>query len=310
MGLRNVLLAASVLALPAAAIAQPVSGIYVGGGAGVNWLQSQDLKSASVNGIGSTSLKGSGAHYNGAIGPVVVGSVGYGFGNGLRTEFEANYRYTHQKLRGASGLSGGVDNTTYGAMVNVLYDVNGLKYVVPYFGAGVGVEAVSLGSARAYTTDGSASFNGSTTEAHFGAQAIAGVAVPTGVPGLAVTAEYRFMGVFGDQKVTGTYQADGVSVKGNLKAENQYNHAVLVGVRYNFGAAPAPTPVAAPMAPAPAAAPAPAPARTYLVFFDWDKSDLTPRAHQIIAEAAQNSSRVQLTQIEVSGHADRSGTPA
>ena len=68
--------------------------------------------------------------------------------------------------------------------------------------------------------------------------------------------------------------------------------------------------MAPPPAPAPVVAPAPAPARTYLVFFDWDKSDLTARARQIIAEAAQNAGRVSLTRIEVAGHADRSGTPA
>jgi outer membrane protein OmpA-like peptidoglycan-associated protein len=74
-------------------------------------------------------------------------------------------------------------------------------------------------------------------------------------------------------------------------------------VRYAFGA-PAPAPVA----PAPVAAPAPAPSRTYLVFFDWDRADLTARARQIIAEAAQASTRVATTRIEVDGHADRSGT--
>ena len=30
-------------------------------------------------------------------------------------------------------------------------------------------------------------------------------------------------------------------------------------------------------------------ARSYLVFFDWDKADLTPRARQIIAESTQNA---------------------
>ena len=45
------------------------------------------------------------------------------------------------------------------------------------------------------------------------------------------------------------------------------------------------------------------------MFFDWDRADLTDRARQIIAEAAQNSTRVQATRIEVAGHADRSGTP-
>ena len=53
-----------------------------------------------------------------------------------------------------------------------------------------------------------------------------------------------------------------------------------------------------------------APARTYLVFFDWDRADLTARAREIITEAAQNAGRVQTTRIEVAGHADRSGSPA
>jgi outer membrane protein OmpA-like peptidoglycan-associated protein len=52
------------------------------------------------------------------------------------------------------------------------------------------------------------------------------------------------------------------------------------------------------------------PARTYLVFFDWDRADLTDRARQIVAEAAEASTHVQLTQIEVQGNADSSGTPA
>jgi outer membrane protein OmpA-like peptidoglycan-associated protein len=57
------------------------------------------------------------------------------------------------------------------------------------------------------------------------------------------------------------------------------------------------------------AAPAPAPARSYLVFFDWDKATLTPRAQQIIKEAADNSTQVKYTQIEVNGYTDTSGTP-
>ena len=46
------------------------------------------------------------------------------------------------------------------------------------------------------------------------------------------------------------------------------------------------------------------------MFFDWDRADLSARARQIISEAAQNVARVQVTRIEVAGHADRSGTPA
>jgi outer membrane protein OmpA-like peptidoglycan-associated protein len=51
------------------------------------------------------------------------------------------------------------------------------------------------------------------------------------------------------------------------------------------------------------------PARSYLVFFDWDRYNLTDRARQIIREAAENSTRVQYTRIQVNGFADTSGTP-
>jgi outer membrane protein OmpA-like peptidoglycan-associated protein len=84
------------------------------------------------------------------------------------------------------------------------------------------------------------------------------------------------------------------------------NNSFLFGVRYAFGVEPPPPPPA----PAKVVAPAPAPARTYLVFFDWDKADLSARAKQIIGEAAANVARVQVTRIEVSGYADRTGTAA
>jgi outer membrane protein OmpA-like peptidoglycan-associated protein len=64
-----------------------------------------------------------------------------------------------------------------------------------------------------------------------------------------------------------------------------------------------------PPAPPPVAAPAPTPARTYLVFFDWDRSDLTERATQIVGEAAAASTHVQVTRIMVNGYTDSSGTP-
>ena len=84
--------------------------------------------------------------------------------------------------------------------------------------------------------------------------------------------------------------------------KNDHNNTILLGIRYNFGVAPPPPP-------APAPVPAAAPARSYLVFFDWDKYNLTDRARQIIAEAAANSTKVQYTRIEVNGYTDTSGTP-
>ena len=57
-----------------------------------------------------------------------------------------------------------------------------------------------------------------------------------------------------------------------------------------------------------ASAPQTVPTRTYLVFFDWDRADLTDRARQIVAAAADASSHVQTTRIEVNGYTDLSGT--
>jgi outer membrane protein OmpA-like peptidoglycan-associated protein len=94
----------------------------------------------------------------------------------------------------------------------------------------------------------------------------------------------------------------GINAPLSIKVQHQYDHRFLVGVRYGFGVTPLPP------APAPMAAPAPAPARSYLVFFDWDKATPPARAQQIIKEAADNSTKVQYTRIEVNGYTDTSGT--
>ncbi len=79
-------------------------------------------------------------------------------------------------------------------------------------------------------------------------------------------------------------------------------------VAYKFGAAPPPPPPESPAAAIATPPVAPIPVRTYLVFFDWDRADLTDRAKQIVASAAQASTHVQTTRIEVDGYTDLSGT--
>jgi iron complex outermembrane receptor protein len=80
-------------------------------------------------------------------------------------------------------------------------------------------------------------------------------------------------------------------------------------LNYKFGAPAAPMPEPGPAALTPST-PAPPAAKTYLVFFDWDRADLTVRARQIVATAAQASAQAQTTRIEVNGYTDLSGTPA
>jgi len=67
-------------------------------------------------------------------------------------------------------------------------------------------------------------------------------------------------------------------------------------------------------APAPATAPAPTapavPGQSLLVFFDFDRANLTPEATAVIRRAAETVRRGGVVRIAITGHADRSGTDA
>ena len=51
-------------------------------------------------------------------------------------------------------------------------------------------------------------------------------------------------------------------------------------------------------------------AKTFLVFFDWDRANLTSRGAGIVRDAAAYSQGNRYTRIEVNGNTDTSGTPA
>jgi OmpA-OmpF porin, OOP family len=318
------ILAAAGLALPGAAQAQfgqlvtsvtnPISGVYIGAGAGVNFTQIGQL-SANAGFAGPFGAARIGQTGRAVFRPGFTGvlSVGYGFGNGIRVEAEGNYRENQvRKLGGFTGLgvSGSASGIqrTYGAMANAFYDFNipYFPYFTPYIGAGVGYAWREFEGVRAGTTGGLTIRPGG-TEGNLAYQGIAGAAFNiTAVPGLAVTAEYRYFRTLGgDYRTRITSNLTGRDFAGgNLRSENAGNHSALLGLRYALFQPPAVVPVAV----APPLAPVQQVARTYLVFFDWNRADLTDRARQIIADAAQARTSARATRIEVAGHADRSGT--
>ena len=269
MNMRKTLLAAALVAAPVMAAPSVVRAQPIDG--------FYIGAGAGINHLTETKVRG-GGKLRSEIGFVGLGSVGYGFGNGFRVELEGNYRTQTVKN---GGFKGTLDS--YGPMVNALFDFDaGLGYMYPYVGVGVGGQWSDIRGG------GNASSRGVVA-----AQGILGAAFPIGVPGLAITAEARVLSTLERVK----YRTGGASGS----TDPQLNISGLIGVRYAFGGAPA-------MMAAPAAVPAAAPVRTYLVFFDWDRADLTPRARQIIADAAAASTKVATTRIEVAGHADRTGT--
>ena len=50
--------------------------------------------------------------------------------------------------------------------------------------------------------------------------------------------------------------------------------------------------------------------KSYLVFFDFNKSDLTPQATQIVDQAAANAGPAHVTRLTVTGHTDTVGSDA
>jgi outer membrane protein OmpA-like peptidoglycan-associated protein len=165
--------------------------------------------------------------------------------------------------------------------------------ITPYVGAGAGYIWQDYTSAGSRVSKQVQDYYNGTSGA-FGGQAIAGLSLPiSSIPGLALTAEYRFMMTAGHNLDSNT--VNGSKLKADADVDNM-NHSLLVGLRYAFNAAP----VVAAAAPVAAA-------KTYLVFFDWNKADLTDRARQIIGEAA-GARGTGVTRIEVNGFTDRSGS--
>jgi outer membrane protein OmpA-like peptidoglycan-associated protein len=232
----------------------------------------------------------------------------------VRAEIEGNYRQNDvDSIKGFGTISNaGGTARSYGVMANAFYDFDLASFGVdmggfniqPYIGLGAGYVWREFDNVRAAVLGGEVRTDG--TDGRFAYQAIVGMGFPMHqwVPGLTLTAEYRFLGTLENDFNT-TSSSDSITfARGTTESEN-YNHSILIGLRYAFNP-PVPPPPAV-VAPAPAVQPAPA--RTYLVFFDFDRADLTDRARQIIADAARASTQVQTTRIEVAGHADRAGNP-
>ena len=319
MKLRNALLVATMFAAPAVALAQPVTGPYISLGAGGNYIQDQNLNRLSIEGVGTSYGTYNNGHIRTDANVLGSGAVGYGLGNGFRIELQGDY--TKNTITSFSSLNGGGREEQYKGFVNVLYDFDlspfGLP-LAPYVGVGAGYDQVKFqnGHASGYVSDPAAA-NGvdtvflrtTNTQGNFAAQGILGVAYNVAaVPGLALTLEGRVSAIPETQDYRGQFFAPGIATRVNFRTDYTLNYEGVAGIRYALFSPP--PPVQQQAAEGVQTTPPVTQARTHLVFFDWDRADLTARARQIVAEAASASTHVQTTQIEVNGYTDLSGTAA
>jgi OOP family OmpA-OmpF porin len=200
------------------------------------------------------------------------GVVGYDF-VGPRVELEGMYRSNSTGNSFFSGNRGFVSQISQvSAMANLLYDFAPGSTITPYVGAGAGVAFV----------DG----DGSLSSTLFAYQGIIGL-------GWNVDTNFR---INLDGRYYGTSNP---TVAGTTWTNN--NFSVMLGLTFKFGqAAPAPLPpqAAGPVAP------------SFMVFFDWDRSNLSAQALSTIKQAAASYKTKGSARITATGHTDKSGPDA
>jgi len=290
--LTGILAAGLMAGVSSVALAENAGGWYVGAETGLNSVPNLTIKE---NG---TSAK---SKYDYGYGVLLNGGYGFGkFGPGsIRAEGELGWRANGADKIGGRDAKGSLDAASL--MANAYYDFSTGTNWTPYLGLGIG--AADLRADKLRSNNNGIDLKDDSLV--FAYQGIAGVSYALNEH-LSLNADYRYFrtteGEFKDVANAGqngklTYQA----------------HSVLVGFTYKFGGSEKPVVAAAPMA-APAPAPAPAKpvqqviAKSYLVFFDFDKSNITPEAQKIIEQAAANAKSSNATSIALTGHTDASGS--
>jgi iron complex outermembrane receptor protein len=116
----------------------------------------------------------------------------------------------------------------------------------------------------------------------------------------------NYKGLIGAQVSSDENSGSANALRAGLSDPREYG----VRVKYNFDVpneAPMPT---ATYTPPPVVAPAAPVAHSYQVFFDFNKSDLTPEAVKVVDQAAANAAPAKVTRIDVTGHTDTVGSDA
>ncbi len=208
---------------------------------------------------------------------------------------------------GADGLSG--RTSTVAAMGNALIGLGHWGGIKAYVGAGAGYATTRL-------TESLPTAVRLHDRAHgFAWQALAGITMPIS-HNVDLGVKYRY------------FRPDGadnfIAEDGTARSAHLRSHALLATLTFNFGGnAAEPEPEAAPLPPPPPPAamlpppppPPPPPLAVvcnkgpFIVFFDWDKSDISPEAASVLDNAVQAYGNCGNIGIMLAGHTDSSGSP-
>src|SRR5215510_6507323 len=186
---------------------------------------------------------------------------------GPRVELEGVYRNNTTNV-GIPGTALNNQVGQLGIMANLMYDFMPASVITPYIGAGAGLGLVDSNSSLGSTV--------------FAYQGIVGL-------GWMVDTNFR---VNLDGRYYGTSNP---SINGAQWTNN--NFSIMLGLQLKFGqaAAPPPPPPPPPVAP------------SFMVFFDWDRSNLSQQALNTIRQASDQFKATGKARITATGHTDTSG---
>ncbi|MFZ5782843.1 MAG: OmpA family protein, partial [Pseudomonadota bacterium] len=278
--------AALLVAAPVCAQAQSLQpgGAYVGLEGGLNWMLNNSFTSTVTVAPFFTGSSTANASFN--TGYVLGGVVGYDF-VGPRIELEGAYRENNGTLT-VNGINGsaGINFSQISVMGNVYYDFMAGGSIVPYIGAGAGVAFLNVGALAS-----------TMTSTQFAYQGMVGVGYNIDST-FRLNLEGRYYGTTTPNFVhTGNAAGFGYSVSSNPQNNN---FSLMLGLQMRFGAAPPPPPPPAPMVAPP----------SFMVFFDWDRANLSQQALNTIKQAADAYKTKGQARITATGHTDTSGPEA
>jgi outer membrane protein OmpA-like peptidoglycan-associated protein len=271
MKIRNVLLGAAaslLVAGTASADYTSPTGWYLSLGAGANWIEDGDF-----NRYGPNSVSG---EFDFDDGYIAAGALGYDFGRNWRVEFEVAYR--DNDIDGSAGR----EVWELSQLFNVLYDFPLGGNWEASVGAGIGGNLIVLQGQDSIDLD----------DYVFAGQLIAEASYRLSDRWQAF-ANYHYLIMDDFNSTYATNPLLGIEFE---KTE----HALLVGLRFDLqrdGAAPE-----RPRQPD-AAAP-----KQFIVFFGFNKSNLTAEAARVVTEAAAAAKKYGSASISVVGHTDTVGS--
>ncbi len=291
MTLRSALLAAAAAtALGGAANAAQLDGWYIGLEGGANWIDDWSHTFNSTPGAtpGQATFD---------TGWTVLATVGHAWSNHFRLEFEAGYRDNSVDVFSTGGapvttFSGDLWEAT--VMANVIYDVPLTNDLSLSLGAGAGGD---YANATLNTAGGSFEDD----DWSFAYQGIAGVNYSIGQRTF-LFLNYRYLRV-----VDATFDYRPASPIFLTNPDDLVKHAATIGLRYALQAPQTMADVAPPpTAPEPMAMSAP---RQFIVFFGFNKYNLTSEALRVISEAVLAAKDTGSASVLVTGHTDTMGSP-